>query len=91
MAAPGVYLFRRNGYHAYVGRGDSDGFERMMKSFRAARYDKNVMFYPTTSRRQNYLLECELYHKLNPCDNAVHPAVPPGTKWRCPVNGCCWS
>jgi hypothetical protein len=38
-----------------------------------------------------YQLECEWYHKYNPSDNSTHPAVPPGTNWRCPVHGCQWS
>ena len=88
MASPGVYVFRRNGYDAYVGRGDSDGIARMRKSYRAARYDKTVLFYPATSKRRNYLRECKLYHKLNPCDNERHPAVPAGANWRCPVKSC---
>jgi hypothetical protein len=91
MASPGVYVFRRNGYDAYVGRGDKDGLVRMRDSYRAARYDKEVVFIPTSSARQNYLLECELYHKLDPCDNERHPAVPSGTNWRCPIEGCPWS
>ena len=91
MATSGVYVFKRNGRDAYVGRGDIDGIARMRKSYRAARYDRTAEFYPTTSPRQNYLLECKLFHKLDPCDNERHPAVPAGTNWRCPVKGCCWS
>jgi hypothetical protein len=34
MASSGVYVFRRNGRVAYVGRGDSDFFARMRRSFR---------------------------------------------------------
>ena len=45
MASPGVYVFCRNGYDAYVGRGDSDGIARMRKSYRAARYDQLPVFF----------------------------------------------
>jgi hypothetical protein len=91
MASPGVYLFKRNGRNTYVGRGDRDVLGRMRRSHTAARYDLTVTIYETTSARQAYLLECRLFHKHRPCDNAIHPAVPAGTNWRCPVKSCCWS
>lgn len=91
MASPGVYVFNRKGRNAYVGRGDTDVLRRMRTSYRQANYDLTVTVYATSSSRQAYLLECRLFHKHNPCDNEIHPAVPAGTKWRCPVRGCCWS
>ena len=29
--------------------------------------------------------ECELYHLLEPEDNAAHPERPDGSDWRCPL------
>jgi hypothetical protein len=90
-AACGVYIFTRKGREAYVGRGDKDGLARMNASYREGPYDRTIRFIPTSSPRQNYLLECELFHTLDPIDNDRHPAVPRGTYWRCPINGCRWS
>jgi excinuclease UvrABC nuclease subunit len=91
MATPGVYIFRNNGWDAYVGRSDTDVLRRVKKSHRAAKYDRQVQIIPTSSPRAAYLLECELFHKLDPSDNDFHPRVPDGTNWRCPVRDCCWS
>jgi excinuclease UvrABC nuclease subunit len=91
MASSGVYVFKRKGRRAYVGRGDYDVFARMRNSFRQADYDLTVTVYETTSARQSYLLECRLFHRHRPPDNTIHPAVPAGANWRCPVRGCPWS
>jgi excinuclease UvrABC nuclease subunit len=90
MASPGVYLFKRNGYIVYVGRG-IDVYRRVPASYRQGKYDREVQVIPTTCERNAYLLECELYHQHDPCDNQIHPAVPFGTNWRCPIDGCDWS
>jgi hypothetical protein len=90
MASSGAYLLKRNGRNAYVGRGDSGVIGRMRRSHTAARYDLTVTVYETTSERQAYLLECRLFHKHRPCDNAIQPAVSAGTNWRCPVKSCRW-
>lgn len=91
MASPGVYIFKNNGWDAYVGRSDTNVMSRVRKSYRAAKYDRTVEVMPATSARAAYLLECKLFHELHPTDNDVHPAVPRGQHWRCPVKGCCWS
>ena len=81
-------MFYRNGYRAYVGRGDSNLESRERASYRQARYDLTSDLYETSSPREAYRLECRLWHKHRPCDNERHPAKPGGTKWRCPVPGC---
>ena len=93
MAASGVYVFRRNGRTAYVGRGDSNFLRRMRRSHTLGvfRYDRAVRIYRTTCPREAYRLECRLFHRHKPCDNQIHPAVPAGTNWRCPLKGCRWS
>jgi hypothetical protein len=91
MATPGVYLLKRNGRKVYVGRSDTNVVRRMLSSAKAARYDLTVTVYETTSARQAYLLECRLFHKHNPCDNLIHPAVPRGMNWRCPDRDCHWA
>ena len=91
MALLGVYVFKRNGRPAYVGRSDTDVEGRMAKSFRQGSYDLTMTWYETTSARQAYLMECRLFHRHTPSDNEKHPAVPAGANWRCPANGCPWS
>jgi hypothetical protein len=88
MATPGVYVYKRNGRVAYIGRSDSDVEARESASFRAARYDLTVAIHPRTSALQAYRTECRLYHKHNPIDNSIHPRRPSGSNWRCPVQGC---
>lgn len=89
--AVGVYVLSRDGRTAaYVGRSDSDLQGRLLQSARQGRYT-HFWFDDETSPMQAYKHECELYHTYNPPDNGVHPAVPPGTNWRCPILGCLWS
>ncbi len=90
-SSPGVYVFKRRGRLAYVGRGDSDVRERENSSFRKGDYDLTTTIYETSSKREAYLLECRLFHRHDPIDNQIHPRVPAGTNWRCPVKGCDWS
>jgi hypothetical protein len=90
-ASPGVYVFKRNGRVAYVGRSDSDVAARESQSFNQADYDLTTTIYETPSAREAYRKECRLFHRHDPIDNEVHPRVPAGSKWRCPVNGCPWS
>jgi len=90
MASPGVYIFYRSGYVAYVGRSDSDVHRRESDSYRATRYDRTTDIVETSCSREAYRQECRLWHKHRPCDNERHPAVPRGQNWRCPVKGCCW-
>lgn len=87
----GTYILSRGGKHAhYVGRSDRDLGSRVTQSAREGRYS-HFWFIYASSPREAYLKECEYFHKYEPSDNTNHPAVPPGTYWRCPVNGCEWS
>ena len=89
---PGAYILSRDGKAAdYVGRSDSDLPSRIKASIREGIGYKYLWFEYATSPMQAYYLECEWYHKYAPPDNTNHPAVPPGTYWRCPVPGCPWS
>ena len=90
-ASPGVYVFKRNGRVAYVGRSDSDVDARVSQSFGQGEYDLTSTIYPTASARKVFLLECRLFHRHDPIDNEIHPRVPAGTNWRCPVKACPWS
>lgn len=86
-----MYVFKRKGRVAYVGRGDFDVSARESKSFTQGDYDLTTDIYETSSAREAYLLECRLFHRHNPIDNEIHPRVPAGTNWRCPVRGCRWA
>lgn len=86
----GVYILSRDGKVAhYVGRSDTDVASRIVNS--SGQDYKYFWFEYAESPMRAYYLECEWYHKYNPPDNSNHPAVPPGTYWRCPVQGCPWS
>jgi hypothetical protein len=86
----GVYILSRDGKVAhYVGRSDTDLASRIKSSLNQG-YNYFWFEYADSPMRA-YYLECEWYHKYNPPDNSNHPAVPPGTYWRCPVQGCPWS
>ena len=77
----------------YVGRGDSNFLTRVIRSHRSGtmRYDRKVQIYRRSSPREAYRLECTLIHRYEPVDNSIHPAVPAGSNWRCPVKSCDWS
>ena len=87
----GVYVLSRDGNSAsYVGRSDSDLQQRILRT--ASEGDYAAFWYDySSSPMDGYKYECELYHKYDPPDNQVHPAVPPYANWRCPVAGCPWS
>lgn len=91
MANSGVYVFKRNGRVVYVGRSDHDVVRREAESYRCGDYDLTSTIHPTSSARQAFLKECRLYHLHAPIDNLIHPHVPVGTAWRCPVTGCHWA
>ncbi len=91
MSSPGVYVFKRKGHVAYVGRSDSEVFARESESFRQGGYDLISSIYEASSDREAYLKECRLFHRHRPIDNVNHPAVPAGANCRCPVKGCPWS
>lgn len=87
----GVYMLGRYGdYVHYVGRSDTDLQREIIDSARQGSY-LYFWFEYATSRMRAYKRECELWHKWAPPDNKNHPAVPPGTNWRCPVGGCPYS
>ena len=88
----GVYVFMgKGGKPKYVGRSDKDLAKRLAAWASTKNYDTFVVEYHS-SERNAYLRECELYHFYNgQLDNEIHPRVPDGTNWRCPVKGCPWS
>lgn len=87
----GVYILTRNGRTAhYVGRSDTDLRREIRESATLGPYTHFWYAYES-SPMQAYKSECCLWHKYDPPDNDIHPAVPAGTNWRCPVEGCQWS
>jgi hypothetical protein len=90
-AGPGAYMLSRDGRTVhYVGRSDTDIGARINSSAAEGRYT-HFWCEHASSARDAFLNECTYYHRYNPPDNTNHPAVPPGTSWRCPVQGCHWS
>lgn len=91
LTSPGVYLLSKDGNTvAYVGRSDNVLSQRLKQSITGKGYSY-FWFEYTTSAMEAYHKECEYYHRYNPRDNSVHPAVPFGTNWKCPVIGCPFS
>jgi hypothetical protein len=87
----GVYALSRNGMTIhYVGRSDSDLRGRLSQSILEGEGYRYFWFAYETSPMRAYKRECVLFHRYNPVDNTVHPAVPPNANWRCPVKGCPW-
>jgi len=66
----------------YVGRSGEDLQGRLLKH--VMKYS-NFGFSYALSPMGAYQLECEMYHYWKPRDNAVHPARPDGSNWRCPI------
>jgi len=89
---PGTYILSRDGKVAhYIGRSDTDLASRIKNSGREGHGYKYFWFEYSASPMRAYYLECEWWHKYHPPDNVNHPALPPGTYWKCPVPGCPWS
>ncbi len=87
----GVYVLSRDGKNIhYVGRSDSDLQGRSRESIAEGDGYTVFWFNYETSPMQAYKSECYLYHKYDPPDNSIHPAVPKGANWRCPIEGCPW-
>ena len=42
-------------------------------------------FAPMSSPKTAFEHECELFHRLRPPGNFIHPERPAGTDWNCPV------
>jgi len=91
QATSGAYILTSDAKTAhYVGRSDVDLAQEIKASARKGKYT-HFWFEYTTSPMRAFKLECEWYHKYAPPDNSIHPAVPWGANWRCPVQGCPWS
>jgi hypothetical protein len=89
---PGVYILSRGGTSfSYVGRSDTDVIKRILQSKNEGKGYTHFYYEFSTSPMQAYLAECRYYHLYNPPDNTIHPAVPAGCNWRCPVQRCYWS
>ncbi|MBI2861944.1 MAG: hypothetical protein HYX89_03895 [Chloroflexi bacterium] len=82
--SPGVYILSHDTVARYVGRSDTDVRQRLLDHIGTYRY---FWFEYAVSDREAFYGECQLYHRYNPPDNGVHPAVPPGTHYLCPVCG----
>ena len=83
----GVYGLGRIGangkFHAlYVGRSEADLAAALKRHI--GEYGAFVFGY-RSSPREAFHGECELYHLLEPDDNAAHPERPDGSDWRCPL------
>lgn len=89
----GVYILSRDAQTAhYVGRSDSDLRSRIPQSTGEGYGYKYFWFECASSAMRAYHMECRLYHRhIRTIDNKNHPAVPVGTNWRCPVQGCEWA
>jgi len=88
----GVYILSRDGKYAhYVGRSDVDLVKRIQHSVNEGNGYKYFWFEYSSSAMEAYKLECRWYHKYEPTDNSIHPAVPRGMNWRCPIMNCQWS
>jgi hypothetical protein len=73
----------------YVGRSDDD-LNGRLKKWVGTKYT-HFMYGFLPSAKDAFLKECRLFHDCGgvaKLDNKIHPAVPEGTSWRCPVAGC---
>ena len=87
----GAYILSKgNNVAHYVGRSDSSLKQRLKQHLQGTSYIQ-FWFETVTSALDAYYLECQWYHKYSPKDNANHPAIPPGSAWKCPVAGCPFS
>jgi len=87
----GAYILSKGSNVAnYVGRSDSDLKQRLKQQLQSRNYSQ-FWFESVNSSLEAYYLECKWYHQYNPKDNENHPALPPGSAWKCPVAGCPWA
>jgi hypothetical protein len=87
----GIYILSRDGTRVhYVGRSDTDVRQRLKQSVKEGEGYRYFRVSYTSSARSAYYTECRLWHRHQPVDNSIHPAVPGGQNWRCPVAGCDW-
>jgi hypothetical protein len=65
-----------------VGRDDQD-LRRILRGLIGS--SNCFKFAPAASPREAFGRECELFHRLRPPGNIIHPDRPKGSDWRCPV------
>ncbi len=90
---PGVYVLSRDGRTAsYVGRSDSELGVRIRQSAAEGPGYRWFWYDLASSPMDAYRKECWLYHHYEGgLHNLIHPAVPTGANWRCPVERCPWA
>jgi len=70
----------------YVGRAEKQDLRDRIKDWKEE-YSGFKFAYAST-KKDAYLMECELYHELGglkgKLDNKQHPDAPDGTNWKCP-------
>lgn len=87
----GVYILSRDGRKVhYVGRSDSNLKGRLKQSILEGWGYRFFKVKYLNSPMRAYHQECKWWHKYTPPDNSVHPKVPEGTYWRCPIKSCYW-
>lgn len=90
----GAYALGRHsaaGYYVdYVGRSDGDLNGRLKQWAAEGKYS-HFKYGFLDSPQNAFFYECRLYHDFGglkgQLDNAVHPARPQGTGWKCPHCG----
>lgn len=77
------YLDSREKFRVqHVGRDDSDMQLRLKTLIGSSLKFK---FMATRTPKEAFEGECELFHRLRPPGNLIHPDRPRGSGWRCPV------
>lgn len=85
---PGAYALGRlqtNGSFvvSYVGRSDADLKARLKSHAENGAYSVFKAGY-APSAKAAFEWECQMVHDFPGLDNAVHPARPAGSNWKCP-------
>lgn len=85
---PGVFLLSNDGeVPLKIGRADDDLYETLKKITTTVRgFDSPFAYFwakTTETAYEAFLLECELWHRLN-CNGQPHP-IPKEPDWRCPL------
>ena len=65
-----------------IGRDDHDLRQRLRDLIGSSMRFK---FASMTDPQQAFVSECELFHRLRPPGNIIHPERKPGSDWRCPI------
>ncbi|WP_421185313.1 hypothetical protein [Aeromonas enteropelogenes] len=74
-------------YVSYVGRSDSDVNGRLQNHATAGKYS-HFMFSYATSPKAAFEKECQNFHDFGGeavLANLMHPDLPNGANWKCPV------